>query len=208
MDQVCIDQMQKVERGHQVQLMGDIYRRADLVIAWIPEVAPILQQVSKPTYNISPKRNDDIQRMFRVKYWNRIWVQQEIILARRLVINSSLDKWTCLMLWEDLVRATADVLPTMHNTQHPKRKGQYYMEHEPPVLKALLEYRSLSRLGIGMHLEEAMYRFQIYECSEPKDQIFGLLGLVRPVEQVRVDYSMSEKQLWDVAFSTILRTYE
>lgn len=34
-DQLCIDQDQTVERNHQVQLMADIFSRAEQVIAWL-----------------------------------------------------------------------------------------------------------------------------------------------------------------------------
>jgi Heterokaryon incompatibility protein (HET) len=36
-DQICIDQNANVERNRQVHWMGQIYRRADYVIAWLGE---------------------------------------------------------------------------------------------------------------------------------------------------------------------------
>jgi hypothetical protein len=34
-DQLCIDQDNNVEKGPQIQLMGDIYRNAERVVIWL-----------------------------------------------------------------------------------------------------------------------------------------------------------------------------
>lgn len=89
-DQICIDQSQMTERSHQVHLMGDIYRRADRVIAWMPDVVDALQQIQAAGWaGILPSSYFYIQKLFRAQYWTRVWVQQEVMLARQLIIMSS-----------------------------------------------------------------------------------------------------------------------
>jgi hypothetical protein len=39
-DSICIDQNSELERGHQVQLMGDVYSKAEKVIIWLGEASP------------------------------------------------------------------------------------------------------------------------------------------------------------------------
>lgn len=39
-DNICIDQSSNEERGHQVELMGSIYRNARTVIVWLGEEEP------------------------------------------------------------------------------------------------------------------------------------------------------------------------
>jgi hypothetical protein len=41
-DSICIDQNSQLERGHQVQLMGDVYSKAEKVIIWLGEASPLV----------------------------------------------------------------------------------------------------------------------------------------------------------------------
>lgn len=61
-DGVCIDQLNPVERGHQVRLMGDIYRRASKVLAHLGQPC---DQV-----NNEPEAWSAVSLM---NYLNRIW---------------------------------------------------------------------------------------------------------------------------------------
>ena len=72
-DQICIDQCDESERQQQVSIMGDIYRHADVVVAWVPEVWRALQRLEKDT----PTRiadYTDVQAFFASDYWSRVWV--------------------------------------------------------------------------------------------------------------------------------------
>lgn len=39
-DAICIDQLDELERSHQVNMMKDIYTRAAAVVAWLGNLAP------------------------------------------------------------------------------------------------------------------------------------------------------------------------
>ncbi|KAL7924520.1 heterokaryon incompatibility domain-containing protein [Trichoderma austrokoningii] len=93
-DAICINQKDNPEKGHQIQLMHQIYSRAAVVCAWID-------------HNVQPKTSvfDDLENLgrgvelddfhdpaywypvadiFRNQYWRRLWIQQELILAAKV----------------------------------------------------------------------------------------------------------------------------
>jgi hypothetical protein len=206
-DQICIDQSQVAERSHQVHLMGEIYRRAKEVIAWIPDVSDALKQLRTGGVGILPPSYFYIQKLFRAPYWTRVWIQQEVMLARQLIIMSSADSGTWLVLWEEVAQAVSSQPPRENSLQSfdPLRMP---MEHDPPILKALLQYRGSGMLRDGFHLLEALSNFDICACSDPKDHVYGLLGIVHPEERVRIDYNLNIEEVWRSAFTMVVQSQE
>lgn len=206
-DQICIDQSQVAERSHQVHLMDEIYRRAKEVIAWIPDVSDALEQLQTGGVGILPPSYFYIQKLFRAPYWTRVWVQQEVMLARQLIIMSSADSGTWLVLWEEIAQAVLSQPPRENSLEFfdPLRTPK---EHDPPILKALLQYRGSSMLRHGFHLHEALSNFDICACSDPKDHVYGLLGIVRPEERIRIDYNLNIEEVWRSAFTMVVQSQE
>lgn len=50
-DAICIDQMSDTERGHQVELMGEIYKFANNVIIWLGEEQPGTRRAFRRAHN-------------------------------------------------------------------------------------------------------------------------------------------------------------
>ncbi|KAH7071885.1 heterokaryon incompatibility protein-domain-containing protein [Paraphoma chrysanthemicola] len=98
-DAICINQEDLDERSRQVQLMRQLYRRADVVRIWINEplvdsqsdAVRALQNfdgVSKTAddlwYGLGPDPSfwDPVAPLFRNRYWGRAWIQQEVLNAK------------------------------------------------------------------------------------------------------------------------------
>ncbi|EHK50303.1 uncharacterized protein TrAtP1_007374 [Trichoderma atroviride] len=109
-DAICINQKDNVEKGHQIQLMHQIYSRAAVVCAWLD-------------HNVRPKTSvfDDLESLgrgvelddfadpeywypvadiFRNEYWRRLWVQQELILAAKVDVYCRSDVFSGEQLLE------------------------------------------------------------------------------------------------------------
>ncbi|GFP57784.1 heterokaryon incompatibility protein 6, OR allele [Trichoderma asperellum] len=109
-DAICINQKDNVEKGHQIQLMHQIYTRAKVVCAWID-------------HNVQPKTSvfDDLENLgkgvelddfydpsywypvadiFRNEYWRRLWIQQELILAAKVDVYCRRDVFSGEQLLE------------------------------------------------------------------------------------------------------------
>ncbi|KAL7897671.1 heterokaryon incompatibility domain-containing protein [Trichoderma sp. SZMC 28014] len=95
-DAICINQKDNVEKGHQIQLMHQIYSRATVVCAWLDHnVRPKtfvfddleklgkgveLDDVADPSYWYP------VADILRNEYWRRLWIQQELILAAKVEV--------------------------------------------------------------------------------------------------------------------------
>ncbi|KAF1980941.1 HET-domain-containing protein, partial [Aulographum hederae CBS 113979] len=101
-DAVCINQANLRERNHQVQNMARIYSNAWLVVVWLGLATPTSSAeisymhpqtlhrkvVKKRIPGHPPERIQDLRLddLCSRDYWNRLWVVQEILLARKLLV--------------------------------------------------------------------------------------------------------------------------
>lgn len=97
-DQLCIDQKNIKERNHQVHSMARIYSAAELVIVWLGKS----DQASESVFNFIKEwqRSPSLDIRNRMKeqgrhlllyleaqvYWTRVWIVQEIVLARKVAL--------------------------------------------------------------------------------------------------------------------------
>lgn len=102
-DSICIDQASLIERNHQVGMMGNIFSNAYLLIAWLgpesdrsievmqairtyePSLEPVPISFAPPSF--SQHLRDMLNIFGNIDYWSRLWVVQEIILAKDILIS-------------------------------------------------------------------------------------------------------------------------
>lgn len=96
-DAVCINQQDKTERSQLLLWMGSIYRRAEEVVAWTGEDFDLaidftnrLNSLNK-SRSASPTAHDireaTLLELLARPYWKRVWIIQELALARRITIH-------------------------------------------------------------------------------------------------------------------------
>jgi hypothetical protein len=95
-DAVCINQQDKTERNQQLLWMGSIYRRAKQVVAWTGEEFDVAidfinhlndleeSKSALPTASSTGKRA--FLEFLAGPYWRRVWIIQELALARQVTI--------------------------------------------------------------------------------------------------------------------------
>lgn len=105
-DALCIDQQNGAERSSQIQLMGDIYRGAEEVVAWlgIDGADRLIIDRAISTWPASLNKIDTVESfsldgwddnkafslacaIYKLKYWSRLWIFQEVVLARVVVLQ-------------------------------------------------------------------------------------------------------------------------
>lgn len=123
MDYLCINQSDVGEKNHQVAMMKDVFSQARYVVAWLGEAdihssdaimdsANTTNMLGAPdTAQNSPVRDSLGKRLsepfsyddslFKRPYWSRLWVVQEIMLARRVIFmcGSKGCGWFELSVW-------------------------------------------------------------------------------------------------------------
>jgi Heterokaryon incompatibility protein (HET) len=192
-DAICIDQQNLQERTSQVRLMDFIYTRAQCVIIWLGLPGPEFEQFEPlwETYSMIPPVNTLFnpealrlfeQWIFGNDYWNRVWIIQEIGLARKLAVFTGYGT----IQWENF----------FHGISHLKGSNDKLLSIET------LNKKREDRHGDSNRLETLLEDFWYAKCQEPRDKIYGFLGLAHDCEDgsIEADYS---KSLFDVYFDVI-----
>ena len=230
-DAICINQDDLAERSAQVRLMGSIYREAEEVIAWLGQEGPVYRNMPvkvrrrceegfdrATTQGTNPLSEMDnrTQQCFvisscRSQYWTRLWITQELFLARKLTFRNVrfLLDWRYLLQWLEknlesgtgiyiggytleLPRAHAKQLSSRCQTLDAERSRSVAVVHE--ARKAVRNRENMHTQDHNMLLSTAVAVFTVQECTEWQDKIFGLLGLARSV--LEADYRMKIHELY------------
>lgn len=176
-DAVCINQDDIQERGQQVDLMPLIYKGASRTFAYVGETANgsdiVLRNLSEGVWT-PPYLLDSF---FARPYFWRVWVVQEVALSNSITMmcGDTAVQWTKFMTHEHLQRiytsSYVETFPTI------LRLDQRYLRSSATILDALLLGRSCN-------------------ASDPRDKVFGLLGLVSTKGRPPADYAMSTAELY------------
>jgi hypothetical protein len=117
-DAICIDQSNTKERNEQVGKMRLIYNGAEVVRIWLGEsydqsgkVFGFIRKLSKMWQTGSesegpfamepcnPKDVESMASLFERAYWHRVWVVQEVTVARRAVVHCRPDT----VIWSEFL---------------------------------------------------------------------------------------------------------
>jgi hypothetical protein len=216
-DAICIDQANVLERNHQVQQMGLIYSKARCVYIWLGKLSstPCIEKLVQPSLivrlwssNLQSYRQKLAKSdIFQNEYWNRAWITQEILLARHVnvVLRS-----TILNFRDFLIAVGYPIGPRIHSHEPGQLDDYYYhrgtdaksreavamlaplVSLKPSLLKPQgdpMGYLPDARL---ISLLDSLRQTQ---CAVARDRIFSLLSLCDEGNSIRVDYSVSDKDL-------------
>jgi hypothetical protein len=164
-DQLCIDQSSTKERNHQVRLMAQIYWSCVYVVAWLDVSSAIAAK------DFSEKATAERANiLLRNRYFTRLWIVQEVILPPEV-------RLLCGNVWVEW-RKLADVV---------SRSGS----HNNRTLTAaswLLYHSNRSRFTEDI-LWHSLDWYGTMECQDPRDKVYGLLGLVQEEQRPEIDYN-------------------
>jgi hypothetical protein len=184
-DAISINQTDTDEKNSQIRIMPFIYKRAESVVVWLGS-----------GIDFNPGESE---------YWQRVWVIQEFGMARRLkVCWAKMTKmaepwgsgneliWTTYSLsWDD------DVLPA---TAQPTDTICL------PLSANVLKFKKLreAKYQSSRPLSQLLKVHQDAKCTDPRDKIYGLVGLSTDCfQRLPMDY---RKTLWEV-YKDVLTIY-
>ena len=243
-DAICINQSDLLEKSSQVRLMGDIYRQAKEVVAWLGAT------ISKVEKSINMHENDEAWQLFfdmamlklvpaglqlpgagraepcldqdalntwldasfpapnmalfvldpilNCPYWSRLWIVQEMLLARVFTIRYKRLNIPWRVLY-GLLRYCAfdgDNSEALQNAGRQFSVGQYpgqfgELTNAWRVTWLLTEKAtrtSQARAGRIM-LNDAVRHDAGQHCSRLLDKLYGTYGLLAPLGTSKVDYT-------------------
>jgi hypothetical protein len=221
-DAICIDQQNLQERASQVQLMGQVYTSARRVHIWLgPERAGIgllfkFCNVLKGSETDGKVRGrfeeifgehneaafqEAVQAFTTCSYWRRLWVIQEILLAKELRVHCGKYQVNWNALYEGCQRvllgevwksqsdpsssfggapgAIAEATP--EDFDHSRYVSLYLQTMSGGPSELATRARSSLRATRSKrlyNLKDAISLHGLAECTDPHDRVYGLLGLV------------------------------
>ena len=203
-DQICINQDNVDESNKQVALMGRIYSKAENVVVWLGEgdlddgmafdFAPRLLSYLPPLSAghgvarqglvarhalpfILSRGWIALSRIFSRPYFRRSWIIQEVALARRAAVHCG----PYVIDW--------DVLATASNYQMAQAPNAENAHDAHDAVAAITELKRHDH-GQGNDLVDALFMSYYFNCTDPRDKVFAMLGLAQ-TPGLKPDYKLS-----------------
>ncbi|KAE8444850.1 hypothetical protein EG329_014205 [Mollisiaceae sp. DMI_Dod_QoI] len=216
-DALCINQADNRERTHQVGMMGTIYQSAKRVIAWLGDgnehdILAIrtfrriiaFSRKGKPIKHVEnhedPDNKDnriDLQETQAIaewgakSYWHRVWIVQELFLAQDLIVTVGGESISGKEL--DLIMIAFESWPVFDNFAF-----QLFLARQASLAASLI----VKGPG-GMTLCDWILRCRDSECSDPRDRVYGMLGISEDLVKledsqlaIEADYDKSFLELY------------
>ncbi|KUJ12429.1 HET-domain-containing protein [Mollisia scopiformis] len=220
-DALCINQSDKVERGHQVQSMRSIYHQARQVLVWLgldsgnmslgmDLVTELASQGLFPQTKLEARQSlllaklvdpllkphwDGVIRIFTNTYWSRTWIVQEIVVSLPLETPLLCD------LKSIPLEYISSLLRYIKIYVQPIKFGHslaYDIVLAGRTITELLWHRTRWReLGTDfppydMSLLRNLVTYDMQECQDPRDKVYALLGISTPVPGVEFPISYTD----------------
>lgn len=218
-DAVCIDQLNNVEKGPQVGMMGDIYRLAESVVVWLgPE-----ENDSDSAMWLMEAIGAEIEVDFDTCEMKPSSIATDLTLSDESATISIDEEGLCSLyhlfcrswferLWirQELALANESALfvcgfRSVRWQVFKRAWACFYLKPKPSFkFSDELTNRNNSLSGllfqeVGRHLPHLREGFGNAQCSDPRDRIYALLSLDKTMEDLGIvpDYSVTATQLYE-----------
>ena len=221
-DALCIDQSSTSEKTSQVRIMRDIYDRASRVVVWLGPsdstsktcidflrsvaLKPFANRQSEEDWLVGfmndPSSDVVWKALFdftRREYWRRMWIVQEIVTAKKLVVYCGPDE----LSWDEVLRFMYLVYenPAALSKHRRPEMVTRFINVCDGLLPANLNNMKKSE---GRHgsLWANLSFFRYYRCTDERDKVFSILGISGVEGETseslcaRIDYELDTKQVF------------
>ncbi|KAK1831032.1 heterokaryon incompatibility protein-domain-containing protein [Podospora conica] len=235
-DALCINQKDTAERSEQVALMTRIYAEADRVAVWLgPEEDDSSSAISF-LQHVSNLANTDtgefvslveseaakpdsghfgsVVNLFEREYWDRLWIVQEVINARSITVHCGASKisWPAVINSVNFFQEKIDRLDTYLATSNciSSRTSLLYSGILTTGSPETLESLKQTVFETGDSLLKVLVLSRHRLASDPKDKVFGLLGILpaRIQREFPADYAMSVREVYTGIVDYLIKTTE
>tara|TARA_R110002060_G_scaffold46485_3_gene57652 strand:+ start:599 stop:1645 length:1047 start_codon:yes stop_codon:yes gene_type:complete len=197
-DALCINQADAAETSQQIGFMGEIFKNAHCVFAWLGSerensnfAMDWMADRSPSRIPLDPTTTEAMDAICHRSFWQRVWIIQELFLARSCVVlcgdrsisrdnfESSLGDLNATRSQQDLVKNPV--------VQHMLRRNT-----------GTTKYNTL-RTWLGACIRGG------FECSKEHDRIYGLLGVAGDCKGGKIE-AKYDKPLRDVYLEALAVT--
>ena len=223
-DQICVDQKNLEERGEQVLRMPDIYSLAQGVIVWLgPEednsnvAMEILNDVGQDLavdwglqeyevnpysslysrgLDLSPQQWLSIMSLLSRSWFDRLWVVQEVCLAR---------KWVRMVCGFKVIPFVTFGKAIVYLDPHDKGINAREMETIAGI-RRLFQTKGMGAVRLDFVLRATRHR----ECRDKKDRVYAVLSLLPEREKLGIlpDYTISTPDVFENVILQQLKSFK
>jgi len=229
MSYIGIDQNNHKERGHQVQQMASIYHEAELVIIWLgistyntDLIMDVMKQLEKESIKytsdnwktsdqgwgniwslinqghnsrLTSRKREGLVSLLNRSWFNRVWILQEVANARVAEIICGTKSVSAHIF--ALTPSLAEIVPSLccqavlDIMPGPSRESSWWIQKRD--------------------LQTLLTKFGKSEASDPRDNIYALLGMSSDVSNsdiLRADYEKSVEEAIQDTTSFLLRLHD
>jgi hypothetical protein len=207
-DAICIHQADNAEKSSQLMLMKDIYAGASNVLAWLGKPDGLTElafdtlerfaaadgtQDGSATYrdilHTADERRAAIDLFIRRPYFDRVWIIQEIVVAKKATVFCGPFSMTFDKLYLACQRMTGS--------------GFFPFSAQISKLTYLGDWRGYFQKMDGYEREEA-FDLKVFidsrdkSATDPRDKVYALRGIANSVivEGITVDYNNSVERVY------------
>lgn len=228
-DSVCINQQDSLEKSMQLPQIPDIYGKAEQVVIWLGAEKDDSKLAQKLLRNIAYEDVDlgtfselgSVVALFDRDYWSRLWVVQEILHAKDIWVycGSSRLHWnyyTRSSKWFRSRKNSLSKIPALTGakvvftrlvtSQHRLSPLQILCHHGPASILHMHRTRKPYMDDDISYLLQVMRLSRTKLASDPKDKVYGILGIL-PVElqdRFRIDYTLPVKDIYTDVVEVLL----
>ncbi|KAF1846021.1 HET-domain-containing protein [Cucurbitaria berberidis CBS 394.84] len=184
-DQICINQSDLDERSYTVRFMPTIYWRSTCVITWL---GIDTDTVAAALDFAATRSADALTVLLSNRYFTRLWIVQEVLLAREVHVLAG-TVWLGFQDMEETAREQVDKM--LYGVRNPSLYLLWDSIHNRQ----------------SRHLAQCIDRYSSNHCEKPQDRVYSLLGLVKPEEQLAIDYEKSVPEVFVDAVKVLARSH-
>ncbi|KAJ4376604.1 hypothetical protein N0V86_006718 [Didymella sp. IMI 355093] len=207
-DALCINQHDLDERSSQVLLMKDIYSLAERVLIYLgPERPGDVDAIASIQYDQVPESEEAahvllsrVESICQRAWFERVWVAQELALSQKdpkVYLGTSILPWSAF--YEYIINL--------------ERRKPSSLDGHPRIFSFMQIVDQVRRLGRVRAFRTTSFNLQIYRsapalATDPRDKVFGLLGICAPNAGQAVitpDYTKSTQRVFTEATISMLQ---
>jgi hypothetical protein len=225
-DALCINQSDIPERNTQVALMAAIYGNAARVWMWLGEASDdsdlafdFFEVILRGFHQLENSTTDSqrvealsflvdskydrywraVDKFLRYEYWFRLWIVQEVILATEAftLCGSKAIMWRQLAL-------ILEMLPTFPLDQVSTAAEEAIKHSQIAYATQVARLTDRRCQGEVLAMYEGLMFGRSRNATEPRDYLYGILGIVRP-NSVKPDYA---KSILEVFVDSVCHSFE
>lgn len=200
-DAICINQRDFAERSHQVTLMRDLFSMARVVHVWLGPSTPSMERtlyvLDRAGRRLSPDfenagllpaeidsvSTEAFESIFANPWWNRLWVVQEVVLAKEPIAHFGAD------LSIHFSRLLMGIMACFRLRDQSSAEATlpWYMMQLALKFSAPMTAKTSERPHMQL-IPDILAAVRDSKVSVRHDRIYGLLGLIPVRLAIEPDY--------------------